>query len=128
MRFLVDNALSGVVAAGLRASGHDAVHVRELGMAAAEDLDIFVRAANDGRCVVTADLDFGTLHALGHATRPSVILLRRVGQRPPDQQVRLILAALPAIAEAIIVGCVAVIEPNRVRIRSLPIGAAPRSQ
>ena len=45
MRFLIDNALSPLVAEGLRAAGHDAEHVRDFGMAAASDELIFEKAA-----------------------------------------------------------------------------------
>jgi hypothetical protein len=41
MRFLIDNALSPVVAEELKRAGHDAIHVRTYGMQAADDIDIF---------------------------------------------------------------------------------------
>jgi len=41
MRFLIDNALSPYLAEGLRKARHDAVHVRDLGLAVAPDQAIF---------------------------------------------------------------------------------------
>ena len=41
MRFLIDQALSPALATELGRAGHDAVHVRELGMQAASDEEIF---------------------------------------------------------------------------------------
>jgi len=63
MRFLVDNALSPVLAALLTQAGHDALHVRTIELHRAEDAVIFERAATDDRIVVSADTDFGALLA-----------------------------------------------------------------
>lgn len=54
MRFLIDNALSPVLAERLRQNGHDAAHVRDYGMQAASDEMIFDRAAAEGRILVSA--------------------------------------------------------------------------
>ena len=121
MRVLIDNALSPVVAEGLRQADHDALHVRDLGLAVADDVTIFEHAERDQRVIISADTDFGTILAVRNTAMPSVILFRGATTRNPSSQVKLLLANLGEIAPSIERGAVVVLEPQRIRIRTLPI-------
>ena len=125
MRFLVDNALSPVVARGLRALGYDAVHVRDLGLAAASDPVVMGRARQDGRIVLSADTDFSALLARSRGRSPSLLLFRHGAERRPDLQVRLLREVLPRVADALEAGAVVTVEPLRVRVRPLPLTGGP---
>ena len=124
MRFLVDNALSPVFAEELVKSGHDALHVRDVGMQAATDEEIFDFAAREGCILVSADTDFGTILALRRTAEPSVVIFRRSSGRRPERQAKLLLEQLPRVAHSLERGSVVVIEENRLRVRALPIGGS----
>jgi predicted nuclease of predicted toxin-antitoxin system len=123
MRFLVDNALSPALAILLNDAGHDALHVRDLGLAEAEDTAMFDRAAADARVVISTDTDFGTLLASRTVSAPSIIQFRGPGSRRPNALARAILTNLPQVSASLEAGSIVTLEPNRVRVRALPIAA-----
>lgn len=114
MRFLVDNALSPVLATLLKQAGHDALHVRALELHRSEDILIFERAASEDRILVSAE--------------PSVIQFRGPGSRKPDTLARTLLSNLAQLAEALESGSIVTFEPSRVRVRALPISSTSTNE
>src|SRR5262245_43988501 len=76
MRFVIDMNLSPDWVDYLGERGHDAVHWSSVGPVDASDDAIMDWARDEGRIVLTSDLDFAALLALSGTSGPSVIQLR----------------------------------------------------
>lgn len=122
MRFLADAGISPRTVEYLTQLGHDAVHARTLGLHRAADRGIIEHARADVRIVVTFDLDFGDILALGVMDRPSVILFRLSDERPASVNQRL-SAVLGEQREVLEAGALILVEDSRYRVRRLPIRA-----
>ena len=121
MRFLLDQNQSPELVEHLRSAGHDAIHVRSLGMSRASDNEIMVLADAEERILVSGDTDFGDLLASTNAASPSVLLLRRQEGRRAASIAALLLANLDTIGADLDAGAIVVIDEHRIRVRRLPI-------
>ncbi len=121
MKFLIDVNLSPRLALQLNESGHDAVHGVDLGLEVATDETVLERARTEGRIVVSADSDFGTIFARTRSTSPSVLFFRRGVGRRVEEIAALITENLELMEEPLREGSVVVLGEGSVRIRQLPI-------
>ena len=120
MRWLLDQGLPRSTASFLRQASHDAVHVGEIGLAAAADDTILDRAASEHRVVVTMDADFHALLAVRRTTGPSVVRIREEGLRAPEIADLLdrLARTFPTRLEN---GCLMTFSNGKVRYRDLPL-------
>lgn len=120
MKLLLDQGIPLSAAALLRDAGIDTTHVGEIGMSEAEDFDIIQRARDEGRIVATIDADFHTLLAFDMAITPSVIRIRIERLRASAVKT-LLLTVIAECDEDLAQGAAITVEPNRIRIRRLPL-------
>lgn len=121
MRFLADGGVSPKTVVFLKQLGHEAVHVRTLGLQRAPDAEVVERARSESSVVVTFDLDFGDILALGVLDKPSVIICRLSDERAEsvNEHLSTVLAERMSELES---GALILVEDTRYRVRKLPIG------
>ncbi|MBX9943861.1 MAG: DUF5615 family PIN-like protein [Reyranella sp.] len=104
----------------LRAEGHDAIHLREIGRQQALDGEIFALAVKDQRTILTFGLDFADIAAAAGLSLPSVVIFRLIDTRV-HRVIERLAVALQNASEAMASGAIVVVDDSRIRVRDLPI-------
>lgn len=120
MRFVVDMNLSPRWVDFLTAAGHEAVHWVAVGEPNAPDRAILDHAHRNGQVILTQDLDFGTLLAVGGLATPSVVQFRAQAVLPSDVGEQL-LAAIDVAGTHLETGALVTVDPVGHRVTVLPI-------
>ena len=120
MRLLADVHISPRTVQLLNEIGHDAISVQSILPADAQDETIVLMAAELGRTILTQDLGFSGILASTGATTPSLVTLRLSYPRVDNVNARL-LQVLPSLEQDVLIGIIATVEDDRMRIRRLPV-------
>ncbi|MCX7144775.1 MAG: DUF5615 family PIN-like protein [Sulfuritalea sp.] len=121
IKIVLDQGLPRSAAELLRQQGWDALHVGDVGLAAASDQTILNQAEQQGRTVVTLDADFHALLAVSGASAPSVVRLRIEGLKG-SELAALLVRVWDRAGVALARGAIATVMPTSIRIKDLPIG------
>lgn len=120
MKFLADMGISPRVVSALRERGHDAVHLQEQGLGRMSNGDILTKTLEEGRVLLTHELDFGELLAASGGKLPSVIIFRLKDMRADNVNFHL-FKILEKQSSSLEKGVVCAVTERKVRIRELPI-------
>jgi predicted nuclease of predicted toxin-antitoxin system len=96
-------------------AGHDVATVVGQGMTSATDVALLAACNDEGRCVVTMDLDFANPMRFDPSTRPGIAVLRADGPLTTAGIEQLITTLVEALATSSIEGKLWIVESGRIR-------------
>lgn len=116
--FLVDASLPRSTGDVIRAHGHQATDVRDVGLGTASDQNIADHARQQQLTLITADLDFSNVLTFPPADYSGIVVIRA-----PDGATTAIVLSLveqflnDSKVMASLVGHLVIVEPGRIRVR-----------
>ena len=120
MRFLADMGISPQTVAFLGGLRHEAVHLHTQGLDRMKDSAILDKAREEGRILLTHDLDFGELVAASGARLPSVVIFR-LRNMHPDRVNRYLESIVNQHSELLEQGAIISVAEGQIRARVLPL-------
>ena len=116
MKFKVDQNLPAEFVTILAQAGHNGMTVWDQHLGGAPDPQIVAVCRQEGRVLITADLDLSDIRQYPPEESPGLIVLRLQRQSQPNQTA-LLRKILPLFATVPLAGRLWIVEPGGVRIR-----------
>ena len=116
MKFKIDQNLPIEAADLLTAAGYDALTVYQQSLGGAPDERIVDVCKDEGRILITADLDLSDIRRYPPSQAPGYMVLRSPRQSK-QALLDLLAKAIPMLAARSINGQLWIVEPERLRIR-----------
>jgi predicted nuclease of predicted toxin-antitoxin system len=120
LQFLADMNLSPLTVTQLRHQGWNIRRVSECMAETTSDIDILIYARTHELIIITQDLDFSSLLAIGGYEKPSVISLRVEQPRPAEITAR-VIDVLTTLEDELADGIIVSVDEHSIRYRTLPI-------
>lgn len=120
LAFFANMNISPLTVFKLRELGWNVERVSEVMDIGSKDIDILEYAREKDKVIITQDLDYSMLLAVGGYTKPSLINLR-VENAKPDSVTSRIIDAVRAIENELKEGAVVTVDETSVRYRRLPL-------
>lgn len=120
MKFLVDENMPLSFAEILRELGYEAIHVFDAKLDETGDAVILSHALQHQQIIVTFDLDFSRLVAVGNLQLPSVITFRTDNMTPSLFR-QAMAQYLENLREALNAGAMVTVTGQNIRVKRLPV-------
>ena len=116
MLFKLDENLPRALAKLFAEAGHDAVTVSEQEMAGASDPHIAAVCCDEGRVLVTLDMDFADIRNYPPQDYPGLVVFR-LGRHGPGRVLAVAARLIEMLPDTPLQGQLWIVEDERIRIR-----------
>lgn len=116
-RFLVDENLPRSLATELIASGHEATHVRDVGLRGKPDREIIAYAVANTLTLISADVDFCDVREYPLGSHSGIVVVRLREEETIAERKRVVVRVVSRLMETELFGSLIVIDPGGVRVR-----------
>jgi len=117
MKIKLDENISRHLKIVVNQKGHEAITVEDEGLLGRTDVEVGAVAKSEGRMLFTLDVEFSNLRKFPPGSHPGIVLFRPQSMGPLSVN-RFVTQFLERTDLTSLYGCIAIVDPTRIRIRS----------